>query len=110
MSHLVLSDTCPIMSDMTTITTRQLARDTAAVLSGLDGHPDGVIVTRDGEEIARLVPLSAIERAWRNDLRSRGVDPDASRGDRTRPTTFIADIGARTLSEALAEARDAELT
>lgn len=98
-----------MLSDMTTITARQLARDTSAVLSGLGGHPDGVIVTRDGEEIARLVPLSAVERAWRNDLRSRGVDPDAPRGDRSRPTALVIDEGARSLSDELAEARDAEL-
>jgi antitoxin (DNA-binding transcriptional repressor) of toxin-antitoxin stability system len=95
---------------MATITTRQLARDTAAVLSGLDGHPDGVIVTRDGEEIARLVPLSAIEREWRNELRSRGVDPDTPRGDRPRPTMLVIDKSARSLSDALAEARNAEPT
>ena len=99
-----------MLSDMTTITTRQLARDTAAVLSGLKGHPDGVIVTRDGEEIARLVPLSSVERAWRNDLRSRGVDPDAPRGDRPRPAMLVADDGAHTLSNALSQARDAETT
>lgn len=103
-----MSDIRPKLSDMSTITARQLARDTSAVLSGLEGQPDGVIVTRDGEEIARLVPLSAVERAWRSELRSRGVDPDAPRADRPRPGRLVGDEGARSLSEALAEAREAE--
>lgn len=96
------------MSDMTTITARQLARETSSVLSGLDNTPQGLIVTRDGEEVARLVPLSAVEREWRRELRARGVDPDRETAARPRPGVVQNSPVHQGLSAALAEARAAE--
>jgi prevent-host-death family protein len=61
---------------MKTITMRTLSRETARVLDELrDGHA-GVVVSRDGEEVAVLTPMSPVERAMRARLREQGVDPD----------------------------------
>lgn len=65
------------MSDMNTIPMRTLSRETARVLNELPAHPDGMIVSRDGEDYARITLLSPLEIAMRQQLRAAGVDPDA---------------------------------
>jgi antitoxin (DNA-binding transcriptional repressor) of toxin-antitoxin stability system len=66
------------MSDMTeTITARTLARETSRVLDSLAEHPRGLIVSRGGAEVAKLVPLSPVEVAWRASMVEAGHDPDA---------------------------------
>lgn len=61
---------------MTTITMRVLSRETAKVLDELPGKTSGVVVTRDGIPVARLTPISTIERELYARLLERGVDID----------------------------------
>lgn len=78
------------------------------MLQEIEAERRPVIVTRDGEEIAKIVPLSPAERLWRAWVRENGGDPDdprLRRGKDARP--FPA--GDRTsLSQALAELRESE--
>lgn len=37
---------------------------------------DSVVVTKDGEEIAKIIPLGRAERQWRGWVRDAGGDPD----------------------------------
>jgi antitoxin (DNA-binding transcriptional repressor) of toxin-antitoxin stability system len=90
------------MSDMTeNVTVRRLSREPAAVLAQLADAPRGLIVTRDGVEVARLTPLSAVERAWRDAMREAGHDPDAFVGVADAPLR----IDGAGLSESLAAGR-----
>jgi len=88
---------------------RRLSREPAAVLEQLAEAPHGLIVTRDGVEIARLTPLSPVERAWRDAMRDAGHDdPDAFTGVAGDPLTLARVDGQLTLSRLLAEQRDDE--
>lgn len=97
------------MSDMTdTITARTLARETSRVLDSLAQHPRGLIVSRGGAEVAKLVPLSSVEVAWRASMVEAGHDPDAPVvGD---PTVGVLEMpaGAPSLTETLTAQRVAE--
>jgi len=53
---------------------RTLSRETARVLDELPSESTGVIVTRDGIPVARITPISAIERELYERLAARGVD------------------------------------
>lgn len=91
-----------------TITARTLARETSRVLDSLAQHPRGLIVSRGGAEIAKLVPLSPVEVAWRASMVEAGHDPDAPiAGD---PTIGMLDIprDGPSLTETLAAQRAAE--
>jgi hypothetical protein len=104
-----MSDVTAILSDMTEhVTMRRLSREPAAVLEQLAEAPHGLIVTRDGVEIARLTPLSPVERAWRDAMRDAGHDPDAFTGVAGEPLTLARADGQPTLSRLLAEQRDDE--
>lgn len=59
------------------ISFRELTDGTDAVLDRLDAHNDGIVISYDGEDVARITPLSAEERAWRRTLIAEGEDPDA---------------------------------
>ncbi len=83
------------------VTMRRLSREPAAVMEQLADAPRGLIVTRDGVEIARLTPLSPVERAWRDAMRAAGHNPDAFAGIADDPLR-VEDAG---LSAALAEQR-----
>lgn len=61
---------------MSTITMRTLSRETAKVLDQLPSETSGVVVTRDGVPVARLTPISAVERDLYARLAERGVDID----------------------------------
>lgn len=91
-----------------TVTTRRLQRETPAVLREVEEHGQPVVVTRNGEEIVRIVPLSAAERLWRSWVRDAGGDPDDQRfRQRHDATPALRRPGAR-LSGALAELREQE--
>jgi hypothetical protein len=90
------------------VTMRRLSREPAAVLEQLAEAPRGLIVTREGVEIARLTPLSPLERAWRDAMRDAGHDPDAFTGVVGEPLEISPDDGGATLSRLLAERRDDE--
>lgn len=87
------------------ITVRRLQRETPAVLREVQELARPMMVTRDGEEVARLVPISPAERLWRSWVRESGGDPDDARLQvwsgqrRTEPRP------GKTLSEVLAEQR-----
>ena len=89
------------------VTMRRLSREPAAVLEQLADAPHGLIVTRDGVEIARLTPLSPVERAWRDAMRDAGHDPDAFSGIAEEPLELSPSDGL-TLSQLLADRRDDE--
>jgi antitoxin (DNA-binding transcriptional repressor) of toxin-antitoxin stability system len=97
------------MSDMTeTITARTLARETSRVLDSLAQHPRGLIVSRGGAEIAKLVPLSPVEAAWRASMVAAGHDPDAPvAGDPTIRVLALAE-GEESLTDTLTAQRAAE--
>ena len=90
------------------ITARTLARDTSRVLDSLGEHPRGLIVSRGGVEVAKLIPLSPVEVAWRASMIEAGHDPDAP----LRPDASIAPIvlgeGEESLSASLAQQREDE--
>lgn len=101
-----MSDILAILSDMTEhVTMRRLSREPAAVLEQLAEAPRGLIVTRDGVEIARLTPLSPLERAWRDAMRDAGHDPDAFTGVAGDPLELAPADGHPPLSHLLAEQR-----
>lgn len=85
---------------------RRLSREPAAVFAQLEHAAGGLIVTRDGVEVARLTPLSPVERAWRDSMRQAGHDPDALTATNGPPLT--ADAPGSALSDALAEQRAGE--
>lgn len=58
------------------VTVRRLQRETPAVLREVEELGRPVVVTRDGEEIVRIVPLSPADRLWRSWAREAGEDPD----------------------------------
>jgi len=98
-----------MLSDMTeTITARTLARETSRVLDSLAEHPRGLIVSRGGAEIAKLVPLSPVEIAWRASMVEAGHDPDVLLGG--DPTVGILEIplGEPPLSDTLTAQRASE--
>jgi prevent-host-death family protein len=97
------------MTDMVTVVTvRRLQRETSAVLDEVERERREVIVTRDGEEIARLVPLTPAERLWRAWVREAGGDPDDPHLRRPRHArTLPADSGP-CLSDVLADLREQE--
>ena len=104
-----MSDPAAILSDMTEhVTMRRLSREPAAVLEQLAEAPHGLIVTREGVEIARLTPLSPVERAWRAAMRDAGHDPDEFTGVAGEPFTLAGADGEPPLSRLLAEQRDHE--
>lgn len=86
------------------VTVRQLSREPGVVLERLAGAPRGLIVTRDGVEVARITPLSAVERAWRDSLREAGHDPDAYTGVADPPLR----VEAPGLTDALLSRRNDE--
>jgi len=97
------------MSDMTeTITARTLARETSRVLDSLAQHPRGLIVSRGGAEVAKLVPLSPVEVAWRASMVAAGQDPDGPIA--ADPTVGLLDIpnGEPSLTDTLTAQRAAE--
>jgi antitoxin (DNA-binding transcriptional repressor) of toxin-antitoxin stability system len=97
------------MSDMTeTITARTLARETSRVLDSLAQHPRGLIVSRGGAEVAKLVPLSPVEVAWRASMVGAGHDPDAPIA--ADPTVAMLEVppGGPSLTDTLAAQRAAE--
>lgn len=90
------------------ITARTLARETSRVLDSLAQHPRGLIVSRGGAEVAKLVPLSSVEVAWRASMVAAGHDPDVPiTGD---PAVRLLDIanGESPLTGTLAAQRAAE--
>lgn len=91
-----------------TITARTLARETSRVLDSLAQHPRGLIVSRGGAEVAKLVPLSPVEVAWRASMVEAGHDPDAPIGG--DPTIGMPGIprGGPSLTDALTAQRAAE--
>lgn len=58
------------------ISFNELHDDGPAVLERLASHPEGIVVSYEGSDVARLVPLGAEERAWRDALMSEGIDPN----------------------------------
>ncbi len=92
---------------MSTITMRTLSRETARVLDELPGEVSGVVVTRDGVPVARLTPISVVERDLYARLAAHGVDidnpppidPDWKRAPAVAP-------GEKTVSDYLAEDRN----
>lgn len=87
---------------------RRLQRETPAVLREVESGAESVIVTRGGEEVARIVPLSPAERLWRTWVREAGGDPDDPRYRRTPEAAPTAARSGETLSSALTELRDQE--
>mgnify|MGYP000872784541 CR=1 FL=1 len=72
-----MSDIEGTMSDMAVISVRTLSRETARVVDGLAGESEGVVVTKDGVPVARMVPISAVERELYAHLIAQGIDPFA---------------------------------
>ncbi|PKQ25561.1 MAG: hypothetical protein CVT64_09070 [Actinobacteria bacterium HGW-Actinobacteria-4] len=58
------------------ITFHDIGEDGPAILEQLAAHPDGIVVSYEGSDVARIVPLSPEERAWRDALLAEGTDPD----------------------------------
>lgn len=97
------------MTDMeATVSVRRLQRETSAVLHEIEAQRRSVIVTRDGEEIAKIVPLSPAERLWRAWVRESGGDPDDPRLRRPKDARPLPAADRPSLSEALAELREKE--
>jgi antitoxin (DNA-binding transcriptional repressor) of toxin-antitoxin stability system len=59
------------------ISFRELADGADDVLDRIAAHTGGVVISYDGDDVARITPLSAEERAWRKALIAEGEDPDA---------------------------------
>jgi prevent-host-death family protein len=96
------------MTDMeATVSVRQLQRETSAVLHEIEAQHRSIIVTRNGEEIAKIVPLSPAERLWRAWVRENGGDPDDPRLRRDKNARPFPGTGMP-LSRALAELRENE--
>lgn len=79
------------------------------MLREVEAGQQPVIVTRDDEEIAKLLPLNAAEKKWRAWVRELGGDPDDAawrRSEGARP--LPARSGERSLSEHLADQRAGE--
>lgn len=93
---------------MTTVSIRTLSRETARILDEIESHRRGVIVTRNGQEVARIVPLSPLERAFRAQLVAQGVDPDSPPLPPPVPLTRAprVPLGHKTASDHLHEDRD----
>jgi len=91
-----------------TVTVRRLQRETSAVLREIESGAGPVIVTRGGEEVARIVPLSPAERLWRKWVREMGGDPDDPHYRRTPEAAPAAAKLGRNLSAALTELREQE--
>lgn len=62
---------------------RTLSRETARVLDEIRDIGSRVVITRDGEEVAVLTPMSPVERVLRQRLREQGMDPDVPPTPRT---------------------------
>ena len=96
------------VSDMAPrVTVRRLQRETSAVLHEVEAG-DPVVVTRDGEEIAKIVPLSVAERRWRRWVRDLGGNPDDQTWQRQPGSRPVATEQGRSLSDHLAAIRDGE--
>lgn len=54
-----------------------LADDPNQVEADLATHPEGIVAVLRGNDVARIVPLSPEERAWREALRGEGQDPNS---------------------------------
>lgn len=65
-----------------------------------------ITVTRDGVEVARIIPLSAAERLWRSWVREGGGDPDDPRYRRQQDASAVT--GRPGASRALTELREHE--
>ena len=91
-----------------TVTVRRLQRETPAVLREVEALATSVIGTRDGEEVARITPLSPAERLWRSWVRDSGGDPDDPRYTREVGARPAAAAPGPTVSQALAELRAQE--
>lgn len=97
------------LSDMeSTVTVRRLQRETSAVLHEVETGEHPVIVTRDNEEIAKIVPLGSAERRWRRWVRELGGDPDDPAWQRTADSRPLPGTGGQGLSDHLARLREAE--
>jgi prevent-host-death family protein len=97
------------MTDMTvTVTVRRLQRETSAVLREVETGEHPVVVTRDGEEIAKIVPLSPAERKWRQWVRELGGEPDDPTWRRPPDASPMAAAPGRSLSDHLDELRESE--
>ncbi len=104
-----VSDAWRKVTDMTeTITARTLARETSRVLDSLAQHPRGLIVSRGGAEVAKLVPLSPVEVAWRAAMIAAGHDPDAPLPGDPALGPLEIPAGEPSLADTLAAQRDAE--
>lgn len=88
-----------------TVTSRRLQRETPAVLREVESLGSSFVVTRNGVEIARIVPLSPAERLWRGWVRESGGDPDDPRYRRAAQAIPAAAGERGTLAETLAELR-----
>lgn len=91
---------------MATITARTLSRETSRVLDEVADAREGLVVVRDGIELARLTPISDIEREFRARLRAQGVDPDVPPTPRFDLKVMAAAApGEKTVSDYLMEDR-----
>lgn len=99
------------MSDMSQrVTVRRLQRETSALLREVETNGTVLVVTRDDEEVALLLPISPVEREWRRLIRDGGGDPDDAAwdvGDVTVPPAQLRYRG-EPLSQVLARMRDEE--
>ncbi len=91
-----------------TITARTLARETSRVLDSLAQHPEGLIVSRGGAEVAKLVPLSPVEAAWRASMVEAGHDPDVPVAADPSIELLTLPADEPSLTETLRAQRDAE--
>lgn len=54
-----------------------LAEDPDGAMARIASHADGIVISYEGDDVARITPLSIEERAWRRTLVAEGEDPDA---------------------------------
>lgn len=97
------------MTDVTmTVTVRRLQRETSAVLREVETGEHPVVVTRDGQEIAKIVPLGPAERKWRRWVRELGGEPDDPSWRRPADARPLDAVAGATLSDHLGELREDE--
>lgn len=90
------------------ITVRRLQRETPAVLREVQELDRPVTVTRNGVEVARILPISPAERLWRSWVRESGGDPDDPRLRPAGELPLPDPDPERPLSEVLGELRALE--
>jgi antitoxin (DNA-binding transcriptional repressor) of toxin-antitoxin stability system len=76
---------------------RDFSEGADQVLAQLEADPEGIIITHEGNDVARLTALSSEERAWREAMRSEGDNPDDAHFGEPEPEVDLPLLAQTTL-------------